>query len=221
MNYHKIYSRLVNNKSHRVKGKEIYYESHHIVPRSLGGSNDASNLVLLTAKEHFIAHLLLTKMYEGVEKKKMIYAFWMMCNMKRHCVSANQYNKYKLIASENRKGFRFSEESRRKMSNSKKGKIGNRLNSKASIETLKKMSDVMIGNIPWNKNKKTKGIQSHNEKIVFQIDKETNEIIKEWSSISEASKELNISIASISYVCTDTIGRYKTAKGFIWKFKNK
>lgn len=43
-----------------------YNERHHIVPRALGGSDDASNLVRLTAREHFIAHMLLAKIHGGV-----------------------------------------------------------------------------------------------------------------------------------------------------------
>jgi hypothetical protein len=51
-----------------------YTEKHHIQPRCLGGSNDKDNLVDLTAREHFICHWLLTKMYTGEAKAKMIYA---------------------------------------------------------------------------------------------------------------------------------------------------
>ena len=39
-----------------------YYENHHIIPKALGGSNSNENLVLLTAREHFICHILLPKM---------------------------------------------------------------------------------------------------------------------------------------------------------------
>ncbi len=63
MNYSKIYSRLVSNKTKRKKDKNTYYEEHHIIPKCLGGSDDISNLVLLTAREHLIAHRLLTKIY--------------------------------------------------------------------------------------------------------------------------------------------------------------
>jgi hypothetical protein len=63
----------------RRKGAE-YFESHHIVPRSLGGSNKNDNRVLLTFKEHFICHHLLTKMCEGDSKMKMCYALF---NMRR------------------------------------------------------------------------------------------------------------------------------------------
>ena len=41
-----------------------YVEKHHIIPRCIGGTDDDSNLVFLTAKEHFVCHHLLTKMYD-------------------------------------------------------------------------------------------------------------------------------------------------------------
>lgn len=40
-----------------------YSENHHIIPRSMGGTNSKDNLVRLTGREHFIAHLLLHKIY--------------------------------------------------------------------------------------------------------------------------------------------------------------
>ena len=66
MNYSNIYSQLVlrGKKRGNIKKALPYYtESHHIIPRCLGGGNETSNLVLLTAREHFIAHRLLSKMY--------------------------------------------------------------------------------------------------------------------------------------------------------------
>ena len=36
------------------------------MPRALGGSDDSDNLVTLTSREHFIAHMLLAKMHGGV-----------------------------------------------------------------------------------------------------------------------------------------------------------
>ena len=75
MNYEKIYNQIIEKaKSEcRMKNKEIYYERHHIIPKCLGGSNHKDNLVLLTAKEHFICHKLLTEMYP--DNIKLLYAF--------------------------------------------------------------------------------------------------------------------------------------------------
>lgn len=57
----------------RKKGRGVYYERHHIVPKFMGGK-DTGNIVLLTAKEHFIAHLLLTKMLEDRFKNSAVFA---------------------------------------------------------------------------------------------------------------------------------------------------
>lgn len=60
--------------------QNVYTERHHIIPECLGGSNDDSNMVTLTAKQHFICHLLLTKMFKPktFEYYKMLHAFCMM-----------------------------------------------------------------------------------------------------------------------------------------------
>ena len=65
MNYFLAYQRLIANAKARVCPNG-YVERHHILPKALGGSNDSSNLVALTAKEHFVAHMLLAKMHGGL-----------------------------------------------------------------------------------------------------------------------------------------------------------
>ena len=85
MNYEKLYKIIIENAKEEYKNGQRfvgYYETHHILPKSLGGTNDVSNLVKLTPREHFICHWLLVKMYDkGTnERKKMLYAFWIMRN---------------------------------------------------------------------------------------------------------------------------------------------
>lgn len=63
---------------------EGYQEKHHIIPKSLGGNEDATNLVALTAREHYIAHLLLVRITEGVNKSKMINAWFRMSCQSNH-----------------------------------------------------------------------------------------------------------------------------------------
>lgn len=53
-------------------------EVHHIIPRSLGGSDDPNNLVRLKYHDHAWCHWLLTKMTTGADLAKMRYAFNMM-----------------------------------------------------------------------------------------------------------------------------------------------
>jgi len=106
-------------------------ENHHILPRSLGGSDNSINLVLLTTKEHFIAHLLLTKIYTGKDKSKMVYAFAKMCqsnqNQKR-IINSRYFELAKTLmsthcAGENSSwyGRKHTEETKKKLSESKKG----------------------------------------------------------------------------------------------------
>lgn len=63
MNHIKTYKQLIMNRICNPV-KSGYKERHHIVPKSEGGSDDAENVVNLTAREHYIAHLLLAKIYD-------------------------------------------------------------------------------------------------------------------------------------------------------------
>jgi predicted GIY-YIG superfamily endonuclease len=54
-------------------------------------------------------------------------------------------------------------------------------------------------------------------KKVFQINKKTNEIINEFSSLSEAALATNSIVAGISYCCS---GQRKTHNGYKWKLIN-
>ena len=74
--YEKWYSAITDKAKNRTI--DGYTETHHIIPHSLGGSDDPANLVDLTAREHFICHWLLTKMYTGEARGKMINAMYMM-----------------------------------------------------------------------------------------------------------------------------------------------
>lgn len=77
MNAEKIYVKLIEKAQSQQRNKSnAYFEQHHILPKCLGGSDDASNLVLLTAREHFIAHILLAKIHPC--NAKIAYALHMM-----------------------------------------------------------------------------------------------------------------------------------------------
>lgn len=77
MNYSKIYNSIVSRrKDSPCTG---YCEKHHIIPKSLGGTDSPENIVRLSAREHYICHLLLTKMHPiGKNHFKMVRAFLMM-----------------------------------------------------------------------------------------------------------------------------------------------
>jgi hypothetical protein len=59
----------------QTTNKNGYTEKHHIIPGSMGGSNEPFNIIQLSAREHFITHWMLWKAYQN---KEMTFAFWSM-----------------------------------------------------------------------------------------------------------------------------------------------
>ena len=80
MNYELIYNNLVISAKKRDTTKG-YVEVHHIIPRSVGGKNDKSNLVTFTAREHFIAHWLLTKIHKNKRSSNIMNKAFTGMNM--------------------------------------------------------------------------------------------------------------------------------------------
>ena len=75
MNYLNHYNNLINRA--RIRILDSYAESHHILPKCMGGTDDKENLVLLTSEEHYVAHQLLVKIYPN--NHKLVNAAVMMC----------------------------------------------------------------------------------------------------------------------------------------------
>lgn len=175
-----------------------YFELHHIIPKSLGGSNDKDNLVLLTPKEHFICHLLLIKMVTDIDQQKMIYALniTLNCSYKR-CNSlmySNIRRKVSLLVSSQFKGIKKSKEQIQKMvatrkkngsykhtaetklkiiewqkhnrkpcsEETKKKRSESLKGRKQSPEHIAKLSAARKGRTPWNK-----GLKAMNYTSVF------------------------------------------------------
>jgi len=126
MNYRRIYSNLVNRgKSSR---RLNYTEKHHIIPKCKGGTDDQENLTYLTAREHYLCHLLLTRIYPDDEKLK--YAFWCMVSMnnRKYKVSSRLFEEFRIKLAEMKKGSKHSVDTINKMSKprSEKGKANMR-----------------------------------------------------------------------------------------------
>lgn len=64
MNYQKLYNNLIETRKCLNRKKIRGLEAHHIIMKSIGGSDDSDNIVLLTSKEHLFAHRLLWKIYK-------------------------------------------------------------------------------------------------------------------------------------------------------------
>jgi len=120
MNYKRIYSNLMQKSQQRALYG--YFEIHHIFPKCLGGSNESCNLTKLTAREHFIAHLLLAKIHSG----PLLVAAMIMTG---RAENSKEYNKLKEQYSREFSGMgnpfygkKHSEETRLKISEKRKSR---------------------------------------------------------------------------------------------------
>jgi hypothetical protein len=143
--YSKIYHSIIRQAQERVTVG--YIERHHIIPRCLGGTNDASNIVKLTAREHFICHRLLIKMVDGSLKNKMVYAAWQQSRPSKNKslkITSRTYDMLKRQLAESMKGVKrppFSVEWRSNMSKRAQGEKNNMFNKRHTVDSIKKMSE--------------------------------------------------------------------------------
>jgi hypothetical protein len=96
--YVKIYMNLISTRKNRKIDGSI--EKHHIIPKSLGGTNKKDNIIELTPKEHFIAHLLLEKSTSGtLYHSKMAFALTRIVhgNKKNYTMNSRKYQYIKKL----------------------------------------------------------------------------------------------------------------------------
>lgn len=180
--YIKYYNNLIANAQTRIICG--YTENHHIIPKCMGGTNNKENLVRLTAREHYVAHQLLVKIYPG--NNKLIYACLAMCIENKTHTGSDRINnriyewlrikcseslkgknnpfygkkhteetrKLISIAAQNRTGWTHSEESKTKMSNSQLGSKNHNYGKQASEETRNKLRLANTGRITSEETKK-------------------------------------------------------------------
>ena len=167
MNHIKIYENIIQNAKSGSRNKSkydtpgyIYYEKHHILPRCLNGGDEKENLVLLTAREHYIAHKLLTFIY--LNNKRILHAFHYMTWTNKNIVPSLRDYKYakelKAIAMGPGNNPSCDKEVAKKIGNGNRGK-------KRSLEAKKNYSDSKMGHtvskesiIKMNKTKKERNI---------------------------------------------------------------
>lgn len=73
------YNRFISNIQSLGKRNLEYYETHHIIPRCMGGTDDIHNLINLSFREHFLAHWMLYMAYP--KNYKLANAFHFMCSI--------------------------------------------------------------------------------------------------------------------------------------------
>lgn len=168
--YSRWYHSLIDNRRKNPHPKGTYVEKHHIIPRSLGGTNDTTNLIKLSAREHYICHTLLMKFTVGNAKYKMAYAFMRLSHKKTAKISSYAYQLM-------RENFKLTAETKAKISASLTGNKHSE-ESKAAIsanhrrhqtaETAAKIALSKAGiatrGIGWQTSEETKLKQSLSQK---------------------------------------------------------
>lgn len=148
--YRRWYFQICDRARGRFAGSDM--ERHHVLPKSLGGTNAAANLVFLTYREHFLAHWLLTKLTTGNLQRKMNYALSMMArNPGFRIITSWQYERAKIACIAALRGRKISDKTRSRMSATARNRSEEyrakqsaaHLGKKPSAETRAKLSAAM------------------------------------------------------------------------------
>lgn len=186
MNYQKLYDQLINRAKTRVLPEGTYTEKHHIKPKCLGGDNSKSNLVTLTAREHFMAHKLLVEIHP--DNKKLFHAFWAMATFikdgRTYYISSREMERLRIQYSLNHPCK--SPEVRLILSEQKKGEKNPFFNKTHSEETKKKFKNRIISEETKKKISETSKGKTHSEESKKKMRKPKSEETKK--RISESSK---------------------------------
>jgi len=184
---------------------EGYKEVHHIIPKSCGGSNDKDNIVNLTAREHYVIHLLLPYFTTGNAKHKMLNAFIFMTSKSKFCkrdykIHSRVYQKLKSEFAASLKGRRLTPEWKAKISKTLTGtKLPEAVRRKISLSNMgKKISE-----------KSRLALSIRNKGNKFNLGKKASlETRKKLSIINTGKKHTEETKAKIKYarqfqVCSD------------------
>jgi len=241
MDYQKHYDKLIETRRNRGLKDGEYYEKHHIVMKSMGGTNDPSNMINLTAREHFLAHWLLWRIHRNRQTSYAFSTFTTMFSGKKHknrpkITSSRAYAEarevYSKMHSENMKGKLNSNRSKPVIQMDNFGNFIKEWPSAKEAYRELKISHITpccrgershAGEFTWKyksgivkKSKPYKKRSSNNIKNrrpVIQYDMKGNKI-KEYSSLSAAQQETGIPRTTIQ---SNIVGVLKHAGNYIWK----
>jgi len=216
---------FIELRQYRILPKEEYTEKHHIWPVAFGASRSYSkeswNIIELTAREHYIAHLLLWKAFGG----KMANAFCVLANKTRECagLTSRQYEQLKLEVSEYIRNNNpmnspvICEETKEWYISMREAARKNNTFVGSIIGSCQKGYEVNGRHYIYEneqlKNFYEKNRYSKRKKRVYIV--ETKEI---FSSVREAIKKYPIDPSCISLAC---INETFTAAGYHWRFLDK
>jgi hypothetical protein len=220
MDYNKHYSLLIAKatKENRTRETRVYYEQHHIQPKSEGGSNQQSNLVLLTAREHFLAHWLLYRAEPALPSRA--HAFWRMCRGRGKTlpkdwvvISSRTYEEARLAhakaISEGLRGQKKTPEHIAKVAAANRGKKRNQISKDKMSEAAKKRG------LPAGFHLMKQAAALVNTKPVVKLDPTTLQVLQKFSSLKAAAQSVNLDSSNLSVA----IKKRTRSGNFKWEFE--
>lgn len=189
--YKKVYNQLIESRKSRGLDKsklDGYYEKHHIIPKCMGGKNEDSNYVLLTYREHILAHMILHRIYPNVNQVLGLFAILISKNknLKRDKSMSSRY-----LSSLKEAYIKAKDElARKQIGKSVPPEVREKLrkaslNRKISEDTKKKL---------------------YNTRFRIKIQDSSGNI---YNSIKECSKELNIPETTLKYWIKNSMNGFK------------
>ncbi len=211
----------LNKKPERLtlKKKGEYFEGHHIIPKSKGGTGNSyrpknnKNIVLLTAREHFLAHWILWRIYRDRSTALAFHKMMSTNKNQNRITSSRGYQESKEAFRITNLGNQYgkgknkiiSEEQKKKQSLIMKGKyLGdknpfyNKLHTEESKEKIKKSREGLNKEKIWNYGGK---------KIIIK----NGVVIAEFDNSEDVAKFIGCSHSNVRHVLS---GNQKTAKGY-------
>jgi len=198
MNYLANYNKLIKRAKERTL--DGYSEKHHILPKCIGGSNEPDNLVELTAREHFIAHILLVKIYPN--KIGLIKAVQMMCT--------SSYS-HKEQRSMNRMYGWLREKHSQSMSESQIGKNNSQFNTiwiyNEELKESKKIPKELTIPIGWKKGRKLNW-----DKPIIKNDSYSKKMRNLNKKVNTIKRNIKKKLLNKQYVMYDISSKKKLAE---------
>lgn len=241
MNYSKVYEQLIQKRrDNPITRNDCYCERHHIIPKSEGGANTKDNIINLTAREHYIAHLLLAKIYNDYKMWNAITSFKPKSDgQERHIrFNSRMFEKAKLIAAQmgsgegnSMWGRHHSEETKEKMRRAAMGnqnmkgkhlseearrKLSMALKGKKRTEEQKrKMSLAMKGRKMSEEQKAKRRLTWMQRRKPIRRFTVNGTFIDEFQCADDAAKAVGTTSAAIRMCC---IGNNKTCGGYVFQY---
>ena len=153
MNYRSVYGNLISSR--RESKASVFTEKHHILPKSLGGDDTDANIVNLTHREHYVAHLLLAHIHGGTQWLAVRFMAGIARGQNRFNVPSRQYEISCEKSKLSRMGHTVSQDARDKISQKLRGRslhpdIGKKMGASrighvVTLETRAKIGDAHRG----------------------------------------------------------------------------